>query len=193
MENGRFVQSLAPAESGQIPPPPERCSGQLYTVQRGDTLFSISKRYGVAVNTILNTNPQIVRRGAICIGQVICLPVGKTKTEQVNSLRILSLDFFTEDGRPLPNINGAVQLSPKVIIRPSFNRPVARVFYFLEPTGTNACEQASLIGIKCPGITTGASELNWQVPPGTLGRVFVIACMDSACVKSNEVLVVRSA
>ncbi|MGB3963501.1 MAG: hypothetical protein WBI77_11650 [Tepidanaerobacteraceae bacterium] len=28
--------------------------------------------------------------------------------------------------------------------------------------------------------------------PGTLGRVFVVACIDNCCVKSNEVLVVRN-
>ncbi len=192
MENGRFVQSTAPAEGGPIPPPPERCSGQLYTVQRQDTLNSIGKRYGVTVNAILNTNPQIIRRGAICVGQVICIPVGKPKPEPVNNLRVLTLEFFTEEGRPLPVVNGAVQLSPRTIVRPTFNRPVSRVFFFLEPTGTNACEQASLIGVDCLSAVTGVAEMLWQVPAGTLGRVFVIACLDSTCAKSNEVLVVRS-
>jgi LysM repeat protein len=192
MENGRFVQSMAPAEGGPVPPPPERCNGQLYTVQRGDTLFSIGRRFGVTVNAILNTNPQIVRRGAICIGQVICVPVGRPRPEPSAALRVLSLDFFTENGHPLPVSGGAVQLVPQTIIRPTFNRPVSRVFFFLEPTGTNVCEQASLIGVNCPSATTGVAELLWQVPAGTLGRVFVVACLDSVCAKSNEVMVVRN-
>jgi murein DD-endopeptidase MepM/ murein hydrolase activator NlpD len=183
---------MSPAEGGQVPPPPDRCNGQLYTVQRGDTLFSIGRRFGVTVNAILNTNPQIVRRGAITINQVICIPVGRPRPEPSASLRVLSLDFFTENGQPLPVSGGAVQLAPQTIIRPTFNRPVSRVFFFLEPTGTNVCEQASLIGVNCPSATTGVAELLWQVPSGTLGRVFVVACLDSVCAKSNEVMVVRN-
>jgi len=192
MENGRFVQSTALAEGGPVPPPPERCNGQLYTVLKGDTLFSIGRKHGVTVNAILNTNPQAVRRGAICIGQVICIPGGRPRQESQSGLRVLSLDFFTEDGNPLPVSGGAVQLASRVKIRPAFNRPVNEVFFFLEPTGMNMCEQATLLGVDCPSVTEGAAELVWQVPPGILGRVFVVACLDSVCTKSSAVLVLRN-
>ena len=192
MENGRFVHSQAPAEGGPVPPAPEKCNGQLYTVQRADTLFEIGRRYGVTVNVILNANPQIVRRGAIIIGQVICIPGGRLRPETPALLRVLSLEFFTEDGKPLPVLGGAVQLAPRVIIRPTFNRPVSEAFFFLEPTGAGTSEQAALLGIDCPSAVTGVAEFNWQVPPGTLGRVFVVACLNSVCTKSGAVLVVRN-
>lgn len=62
----------------------------------------------------------------------------------------------------------------------------------LEPAGTETCELASLIGVDCPSAVTGVAEILWQVPPGTLGHVFVVACIDSVCAKSVEVLVIRN-
>jgi len=84
-----------------------------------------------------------------------------------------------------------VQLIARVIVRATFTRPVSRAFFFLEPTGTETCELARLIGVDCPSAVTGVAEILWEVPPGTLGRVFVVACIDSICAKSDEVLVVR--
>ncbi len=91
----------------------------------------------------------------------------------------------------MPTQGGAVQLARETIVRATFNRVVSRVFFFLEPTGTETCELATLIGIDCPSATTGVAEVLWQVPSGTLGRVYVIACINSMCTKSDEVLVVR--
>ena len=78
-----------------------------------------------------------------------------------------------------------------VIVRARFNRPVSRAFFFLEPTGTETCELVSLIGVDCPSAVTGVAEIIWDVPRGTLGRVFVVACLNSVCAKSDDVLVVR--
>ncbi|MBS4021758.1 MAG: hypothetical protein KGZ79_04990 [Dethiobacter sp.] len=92
----------------------------------------------------------------------------------------------------MPIVGGAVQLNARTIVRATFNRPVSRAFFFLEPTGTETCELARLIGIDCPSAVTGVAEILWQVPPGTLDRVFVVACLNSCCAKSDEVLVVRN-
>jgi len=178
-----------PVTKGQVPPP-ATCDGQLYTVKAGDTLFRISKNFGVTVEEILAANPQIVNRDIIFIGQVICIPPA---SQPGCDLRVLTLGFFTETGQPLPAVNGVIQLNTRVIVRPTFNRPVSRAFFFLEPTGTETCELARLIGIDCPSAVTGVAEILWEVPPGTLGRVFVVACIDSCCAKSDEVLVIRNA
>jgi LysM repeat protein len=196
---------------GQIPAPPRECDGQFYTVKASDTLFNIAKKFGVTVRQIVDANPQIENPDIIFAGQVICIPTGRprptptptptprptptptpTPAPDGRQLRVLSLRLLSETGQPLPRADGAVQLDGRVIVRATFNRPVSRAFFFLEPTGTEACENARLIGIDCPSAVTGVAEILWRVPSGTLGRVFVVACLDSICTKSSEVLVVRN-
>jgi len=183
------TREAVPATAGRVPNPPKECSGQLYTVQASDSLFKIARRFGVTVEAILAANPQIVNRDVIFIGQVICIPSGGPQPP--GQFRVLTLRFLTEEGQPLPTEGGAVQLIERVIVRATFTRPVSRAFFFLEPTGTETCELASLIGVDCPSATTGVAEILWQVQRGTLGRVYVVACIDSVCAKSDDVLVVR--
>lgn len=183
----------------QIPAPPQSCGGQLYTVKASDTLFSIAQRFGVTVRQITVANPQVVNPDIIFVGQIICIPTVSptptptpTPTPGPEGLRVLTLRFLSETGQQLPAVNGAVQLLPRVIVRATFNRPVSRAFFFLEPTGTETCELARLIGVDCPSAVTGVAEILWQVPSGTLGRVFVVACLNSVCAKSDDVLVFRN-
>jgi len=190
--DNKFTQAMHPVTEGQVPRPPKKCDGQLYTVKGADTLFIISHKFGVTVEAILAANPQIVNRDIIFIGQVICIPPATPKPIPVCDLRVLTLGFLTEAGQPLPVVGEAVQLNARVIVRPTFNRPVSRAFFFLEPTGTETCELVSLIGVDCPSAVTGVAEILWDVPPGTLGRVFVVACINSCCAKSDEVLVIRN-
>lgn len=184
------------SKARQVLPPPGKCDGQLYTVKATNTLYSIAQRFGITVQQIIAANPQIVNPNNILVGQVICIPNGTptpTTTPTPNGqFRVLSLRFLSETGQPLPTVNGAVQLNARVIVRATFPRPVSRAFFFLEPTGTETCELARLIGVDCPSAVTGVAEILWQVPRGTLGRVFVVACINSICAKSDEVLVVRN-
>lgn len=188
----RFRRAKYPVKKGQVPQPPKNCSGHYYNVKAGDTLFRISRKFGVTVNEILAANPQIINEDIIFAGQVICIPPATPKPIPDCDLRVLTLNFLTEDGQPLPEVDGAVQLNARVIVRATFNRPVSRAFFFLEPTGTETCELAGQIGVDCPSAVTGVAEILWQVPPGTLGRVFTVACLDSCCAKSDEILVVRN-
>ncbi len=61
--------------SQAIPPPPPVCSGFIYTVQRGDTLFGIAGRFNVPLNSLIAANPQITNPDLIFPGQQICIPV----------------------------------------------------------------------------------------------------------------------
>ena len=189
MGDNKYMCAMIPTAREHIPCPTGNCQGQLYTVQAGDTLFFIASRFGVTVQQIHAVNPQIINPNVIHIGQVICIP---TVPQPDGQLRVLSLRFLTETGQQLPTVDGAVQLTDRIIVRATFTRPVSRAFFFLEPTGTETCELARLIGVDCPSAVTGVAEILWQVLPGTLGRVYVVACIDSICTKSDEVLVIRN-
>ena len=157
-------------------------------------MFSIAQRCGVSLQALINANPHIANPNLIFPCDVLCVPpmCADTTTPTPCDLQVLTLRFLTEAGQPLPIVDGVVQLNARVIVRATFNQPVSRAFFFLEPTGTETCELARLIGIDCPSAVTGVAEILWQVPPGTLGRVFVVACINSCCAKSDEVLVVRN-
>ncbi|MCO5384478.1 MAG: LysM peptidoglycan-binding domain-containing protein [Desulfosporosinus sp.] len=189
MADNKYTCAMIPAAREHIPCPTRNCQGILYTVQAWDTLYFIARRFGVTVQQIRNVNPQIINPNLIFIGQLVCIP---TVPQPDAQLRVLSLRFLTETGQQLPTVDGAVQLTARVIVRATFNRPVSRAFFFLEPTGTETCELARLIGVDCPSAVTGVAEILWQVPSGTLGRVYVVACIDIICTKSDEVLIIRN-
>lgn len=57
-----------------IPRKAPPCSGFLYTVVAGDTMFRIARRFGVSLNALIAANPQIANPNAIAPGQVLCIP-----------------------------------------------------------------------------------------------------------------------
>jgi spore coat assembly protein SafA len=57
----------------QVPGPPGPPK-QTYTVQKGDTLFLIAKRFGVALDALIRANPQIKDPNMIFPGDVIFIP-----------------------------------------------------------------------------------------------------------------------
>lgn len=60
------------------PPAPPACPGGfLYTVQPGDTLFAIAQKFGVSLQDLIASNPQIKDPSLIFPGQVICIPAVK--------------------------------------------------------------------------------------------------------------------
>ena len=48
-----------------------------YTVEEGDTLYSIARMYGTTVANILASNPGITEMSMLYIGQMICVPIPK--------------------------------------------------------------------------------------------------------------------
>jgi LysM repeat protein len=58
--------------------PPEECPpgtiAQTYVIQKGDTLSSIARRFGVTVQEIMAVNPQITNPNIIFVGRTINIP-----------------------------------------------------------------------------------------------------------------------
>jgi LysM repeat protein len=121
LENNTYTTAVMPAAGVTVPPPPQTCGGQLYTIQTGNTIFGIAQNFSVTVDALLQANPQIVNANVIYVGQVICIPVSPPSA---CNLRVLTLRFLTEAGEVLPIINGAIQLWARVIVRATFNLPI---------------------------------------------------------------------
>lgn len=64
-----FTLTVTIPATAPIPP-----TGGGYTVQHGDTLASIARRFGTTVTVLLRANPEITNPNVIEVGQVIYLP-----------------------------------------------------------------------------------------------------------------------
>lgn len=72
-----------------------------YTVQRGDTMYTIAQRYGISLQSLINANPQISNPNLIQIGQVINIPTLQKRSIEVNGYAIANISTETLD-RTLP-------------------------------------------------------------------------------------------
>ncbi|QUL99520.1 MAG: LysM peptidoglycan-binding domain-containing protein [Candidatus Fermentithermobacillus carboniphilus] len=70
-----IVIPRGPAVPPEMPPgPPEPVPGRRYIVREGDTMFSISQRFGVSLSELVAFNPQIRNPNQIIPGQVVFIP-----------------------------------------------------------------------------------------------------------------------
>ena len=97
------------ADMPPTPPPPPPASGQVYTVQRGDTLRKIADRLNTTVDAILKVNPQIYNPNLIYAGQVINLPAGLSTyvVQRGDTLRIIAARFGT-------SVESLLSLNPQI-------------------------------------------------------------------------------
>ena len=102
------VYVSAPPPTQPAPPP----SGQVYYVQRGDTLRKIASKFSTTVDAILKVIPQIGNPNVIYIGQAINIPAGVVTyvVQKGDTLRLIANKFGTSVDNLLrlnPNIKNA--------------------------------------------------------------------------------------
>lgn len=91
---------IFPGQRICIPFVEPRCPvGFIITVQPGDTLSEIARRFGVTLEQLLEANPQIVNSDLIFVGQPICVPI-------ILSFPCCVIMEPTEDAAGLGNIGG---------------------------------------------------------------------------------------
>ncbi|GAB6087108.1 LysM peptidoglycan-binding domain-containing protein [Alkaliphilus crotonatoxidans] len=78
------------------PPPVPFCTeGTIYTIQRGDTLFSIARNYGITVQQMIQANPQIADPNLVQVGQRVCIPV--ILKQQATGISKIDLEPLRQD------------------------------------------------------------------------------------------------
>ncbi len=110
---------VVPTTPPPVTPPPS--SGQVYYVQRGDTLRNIASRWSTTVDAILKVNPQITNPNLIYVGQAINIPLGVSSyiVQKGDTLRLIAGKFGTTVEALLalnPNIKNANLIYPGQVI-----------------------------------------------------------------------------
>jgi LysM repeat protein len=96
---GQWIKVYVSTPPPSTPPPttPPPASGQIYYVQRGDTLRNIAGRMSTTVDALLKANAQITNPNLIYLGQAITIPSGASSyiVQKGYTLRIIANKFGT--------------------------------------------------------------------------------------------------
>ena len=68
------VLCVPPEPTGRIPAQCPPGFTRRYTVQPGDNMFAIARRFGVSLEALINANPHIANPTLIFPGDVLCVP-----------------------------------------------------------------------------------------------------------------------
>lgn len=79
------------------PPPPPPTNGQVYVVQKGDTMKKIAERFGISLDALVKMNPQVTNINLIYAGQKLNVPAGASVyvVAKGDTLKIIAGKFGT--------------------------------------------------------------------------------------------------
>ena len=104
-----------------------------YTVQSGDTMIDIARRFGVTLEALIGNNPQIENPNLIFPGDVICIPIGRPLLPCCITLTSRELDisgsavFFEFEALGRFSVGFLVQDAPPPHEFGNFNSYIAEV------------------------------------------------------------------
>lgn len=64
----------------------ETCYGVYHVIERGDSLYKLSKKYRVSVSDLMNANPYADVYN-LQIGEILCVPAGNSSVLEVESTK----------------------------------------------------------------------------------------------------------
>lgn len=107
-----YASQTTPPPTTPPPSSPPPAPGQVYYVQKGDTLRNIASRMSTTVDILIKANPQIVNPNLIYVGQAINIPYGVPTyiVQKGDTLRIIANRYGTTVEKLLglnPNIKNA--------------------------------------------------------------------------------------
>ena len=84
-----------------------------HTVKRGDTLWSVSKKYGCSISELVAAN-NITRRSILRIGQILIIPVAKKQTDISSEQKTAEVESATEKKNTAADISKEPSVKPVV-------------------------------------------------------------------------------
>ncbi|HET7627231.1 MAG TPA: LysM peptidoglycan-binding domain-containing protein [Bacillales bacterium] len=124
-----------------------------YYVQRGDTMWKISQKFGVSYSSLLKANPQIENPSLIYVGQVVHIPQGSSSGESdsytLNAYeqKVVELTNKERTSRGLPALKVSAKLSKMARIKAADMRD-NHYFSHTSPTYGSPFEMMKKFGIS---------------------------------------------
>lgn len=119
------------------------CKGVLYTVQPGDTFYSIAKKFKISIKSLAYSNPHISNHSIIFPGQILCIPVNRHCEKQLNSI-----PYIIKPSDNLYNIASNFRVSVRQILKMNPHITDPNVIY----PGQTICIPIQTIKFPCSTI-----------------------------------------
>lgn len=85
-------QQKAAASQTSIPAPVQSRCQEMHKVKRKETVFSISRQYGISQDELIAANPELKKGGKLKKGTLLCIPYASATNKQTSSTQTTPTD-----------------------------------------------------------------------------------------------------
>ncbi|MBO4985681.1 MAG: LysM peptidoglycan-binding domain-containing protein [Bacteroides sp.] len=85
-------QQKAAASQTNIPAPVQSRCQEMHKVKRKETVFSISRQYGISQDELIAANPELKKGGKLKKGTLLCIPYASATNKQTSSTQTTPTD-----------------------------------------------------------------------------------------------------